>query len=46
MWIHKLQELPEKKRKFILWAVLGVIALVLLAWWINSIRETLIHYGE
>jgi hypothetical protein len=45
MFINKLQALPEKKRKIILWGILVVIALVLLAWWINNIREAFIRYG-
>ncbi|MDO8474185.1 MAG: hypothetical protein Q7S62_01435 [bacterium] len=45
MWIHKLQQLPEKKRKIILWGILVVIALVMIVWWIDNIRETFIRYG-
>ena len=33
MWIHKLQQLPEKKRKMILWGVLAVIAFLMIVWW-------------
>jgi len=46
VFIRKLQQLPEKKRKIILWGILIVIALALLAWWVNGIRETLIRYGQ
>jgi len=45
VWIHKLQQLPEKKRKIIMWSILVVVALALLVWWVNNIRETFIRYG-
>jgi len=45
VFINKLQQLPEKKRKIILWGILLVVALALLAWWVNNIRETFIRYA-
>ena len=40
-FLKKIQNLPEKKRKIILWVVIIVIGTGLLVWWIGSIEERL-----
>ncbi len=34
--LHKIQNLPESKRKIILWIVVIVIGLLLFTWWIRN----------
>ena len=40
-FLRKLQALPEKTRKVILWSVVIALAICLLAWWFNGLREKL-----
>ncbi|KKT17446.1 MAG: hypothetical protein A2654_00985 [Candidatus Nealsonbacteria bacterium RIFCSPHIGHO2_01_FULL_43_31] len=36
-FLEKIQSLPEKTRKIILWIILIVLALAMLSWWISRI---------
>jgi hypothetical protein len=40
-FIKKLQDLPEKKRKIILWAVIAVSAVALIPFWLLSAKNNL-----
>jgi uncharacterized protein HemX len=40
-FLEKLQSLPEKTRKIILWLIVIVIGLGLLVWWIKNFQERL-----
>ncbi|MCH7828701.1 hypothetical protein IH982_02410 [Patescibacteria group bacterium] len=37
----KIQELPVKQRKVILWAVVAVLGIMLFFWWGRNVKETL-----
>ena len=43
-FLKKLQNLPEKRRKVILWSTIIILALVLLIWWINSIKNRVAEF--
>jgi len=38
-FLEKIQRLPEKKRKVILWSIVTVLAVSLLFWWLNSFQN-------
>ena len=38
-FLEKIRNLPEKTRKIILWAIVIVLALIMLSWWASSIPE-------
>ncbi len=38
-FLEKIQQLPEKKRKIILWSIVIVLAVSLLFWWFNSFQK-------
>jgi hypothetical protein len=40
-FLEKIQGLPERKRKIILWTVMVVLAASLLAWYIKTIKQKL-----
>jgi len=37
----KIQELPAKQRKVILWAVVTALGIMLFFWWGGNVKETL-----
>lgn len=37
--LEKLQSLPEKTRKIILWAAVAILAAGLLLWWLGNLKE-------
>lgn len=39
--LEKLQKLPERKRKIILWSVIIVIGFGLFMWWIKIVQKSL-----
>lgn len=43
-FFKKLQSLPEKTRKVILWSTVIVLALILLVWWVNSIKNRIAEF--
>lgn len=43
-FLKKLQNLPEKTRKVILWSTVVVLALILLVWWVNSIKNRVAEF--
>ena len=46
-FLKKIQSLPEKKRKIILWLIVAVFAAGLLFWWVNNIQNRLAGFqGE
>ena len=38
-FLKKIQNLPEKKKKIILFSIVGILALVLLVWWAKNIQN-------
>lgn len=40
-FIERVQQLPEFKRKIIFWAVLSLLAGILLVWWFSRIGEAI-----
>lgn len=36
-WFDDLKKLPEEKKKYIVWFIVGIIGLMLIIWWISSI---------
>lgn len=40
-FLHKLQNLPEQKRRIILWLVLIIVGLGLLNWWVKNFQGKL-----
>jgi len=43
--LNKLQSLPIKTRKIILWSTVIVLALGLLVWWVNSIKNRVAEFS-
>jgi len=39
--LKRVQSLPEKKRKIILWGIVAVLATLLLFWWTNNFQKRL-----
>ena len=37
--LKKLQSLPEKTRKIILWSVVIILGICLLIWWFNNFKD-------
>ena len=37
--LTKLQNLPIKTKKIILWIIVGVLALFLFGWWVKNVKE-------
>ena len=42
--LEKLQQLPQKTRKIILWSVIIVLGAGLLIWWINNFQKRLADF--
>lgn len=40
-FLKKIQNLPEAKRKLILWTIVVILALVLFVWWVQGVQKTL-----
>lgn len=40
-FLHKIQNLPESKKKFILWTLIIIISLILLIFWVQNVQKTL-----
>ena len=38
-FFEKIQQLPEKKRKIILWSVIIILGAGLLFWWVNNLQK-------
>jgi len=43
--LNKLQSLSIKTRKVILWSIIIVLALVLLVWWVDSIKNRVAEFS-
>lgn len=43
-FLEKLQQLPQKTRKIILWSVIIVLGIGLLIWWINNFQKRLADF--
>ena len=37
--LNKLQNLPLRTRKIILWSLVSVLALFLFGWWVKNVKE-------
>lgn len=42
--LKKLQELPQRIRKVILWSVVVVLAFCLLIWWFNNFQKNMVNF--
>jgi type II secretory pathway component PulM len=40
-FLKKIQNLPERKRKIILWSVVIIIGLILFVFWIKNVQQKL-----
>ncbi len=38
-FLERIQQLPEKKRKVILWSIVTILAISLLFWWFNGFQD-------
>lgn len=38
-FLAKVQQLPEKKRKIILWSAVIILAIALLFWWAKNLQQ-------
>lgn len=45
-FLNKLQNLPDNKKKIILWVIVGVLAAIMGYFWIKSAGERLNKMGE
>ena len=43
-FLEKIRNLPESKRKIILWAIVIVLALIMLIFWIGNIPKSLNNF--
>lgn len=39
-FLKKIQNLPEAKRKLILWATVVILACALFVWWVKDVQKT------
>ena len=39
--LERLQSLPEKPRKIILWSIVSLLGILLLIWWFSGLQERL-----
>ena len=46
MFLHKLQNLPEKTKKIILWTAVIIIGLFLFIWWAKNLEEKIKTFQE
>ncbi|MCX6760826.1 MAG: hypothetical protein NTZ84_01865 [Candidatus Nealsonbacteria bacterium] len=37
-FLKKIQDLPEERKKIILWSIVAVLALILLSWWYKNFK--------
>jgi hypothetical protein len=37
-FFKRIQDLPEERKKIILWSIVAVLALILLSWWFNNFK--------
>jgi hypothetical protein len=40
-YLKKIQDLPEERRKIILWSIVGVLAVILLFFWYKNFKAKL-----
>jgi len=45
-FIEKLQSLPEKQKKIILWGTVGILAIMMGFFWVRGARENFLKIGQ
>ena len=40
-FLKRIQDLPEERKKIILWSIVAVLALILLSWWYKNFKAKL-----
>lgn len=45
-FILKLQGLPDKQKKIIMWAIIAVLGIIMLFFWFNSAAKRISKLGE
>lgn len=45
-FFKKLQNLPESKRKIILWVIVIIISLILFIFWVKNVQKTLKNFPK